>query len=154
MSNVPLDNYLEGLTLPIDEVQLKGFLSTHGVANFLNVPYAKVPVRFKTAVPVAIADLPASLDVCNYGPKCPQKTDQLQQSMSHVFERVSSSKAPDEVNCLHLNIYCSPTALESPETSKLPVFVWIHGGAFNIGDNSTQFGMPISVINRSCSCLT
>jgi carboxylesterase type B len=141
MSNVPLDNHLKPLILSTDEVHLKGFLSKNGVANFLNLPYAEVAARFKTAVPIAISDLPRNLDVSEYGPKCPQKSDPLQHAMSHVFERVSLSKPGDESNCLHLNIYCPPASLVATRISKLPVFVWIHGGAFNIGDNSTQFGM-------------
>jgi hypothetical protein len=135
-----LDNYLTPLVLGIDHTEVEGFLSEHGVANFLNIPYARVPVRFRTAVPVPTSDLSTSLDASRYGPKCPQKSDPLQQSMSHVFEEVSLAQAADEVNCLHLNIYCPPTALDSVATSKLPVFAWIHGGAFNMGDNSTQFG--------------
>jgi carboxylesterase type B len=142
MANDLLENRREDLTLVISKVPLKGFVSEHGVANFLNVPYGTVPLRFRTAVPLLISAHKSSLDVSQYGPRCPQKTDRLQDMMAHVFEKVTASAAPDETNCLHLNIYTPPAATYSTATSKLPVFVWIHGGAFNHGDNSSQFGMP------------
>jgi hypothetical protein len=131
----------EDFTLVIGEVTLKGFVSEHGVANFLNVPYATVPLRFRMAVPLPISAHQSCLDVSHYGPRCPQKANGLQDMMAHVFEKVTLSAAPDETNCLHLNIYTPPAAASSTATSKLPVFVWIHGGAFNHGDNSSQFGM-------------
>ena len=143
--SVMATNLLEGrredFALVIGEVTLKGFVSEQGVANFLNVPYATIPLRFRTAVPLPISAHQSGLDVSHYGPRCPQKADGLQDMMAHVFEKVTLSAAPDETNCLHLNIYTPPAATWSTATSKLPVFVWIHGGAFNHGDNSSQFGM-------------
>ena len=141
MANDLFENLRGDLTLFIGNVPLKGFISKHGVANFLNVPYARVPIRFRTAVPIPISAHQRGLDVTLYGPRCPQKANGLQDMMAHVFENVSLSQAPDETNCLHLNIYTPPVATCSTATSMLPVFVWIHGGAFNLGDNSTQFGM-------------
>ena len=141
MADNHYDNYLEDFTLSIGKVQLKGFVSKQGIANFLNIPYARVPVRFRTAVPILISAHNRGLDVSGYGPRCPQKADGFQASIAHVFEKTSLSQAPDETNCLHLNIYTPHAATCLSDTSSLPVFVWIHGGAFNIGDNSTQFGM-------------
>jgi carboxylesterase type B len=141
MADNHYDNYLEDLTLSIGKVQLEGFVSKQGIANFLNIPYARVPVRFRTAVPILISAHSRCLDVSRYGPRCPQKADGLQASIAHVFEKTSLSQTPDETNCLHLNIYAPHATTCLNATSNLPVFVWIHGGAFNIGDNSTQFGM-------------
>jgi hypothetical protein len=141
MADNHYDNYLEDFTLCIGKVQLKGFVSKQGIANFLNIPYARVPVRFRTAVPILISAHNRCLDVSRYGPRCPQKADGLQASIAHVFEKTSLSQAPDETNCLHLNIYVPHATTCLSAHSSLPVFVWIHGGAFNIGDNSTQFGM-------------
>jgi carboxylesterase type B len=141
MADIALDNYLEDLTLCIGRIHLHGFLSKHGVANFLNVPYAKVPTRFRTATPIPILNLPADLDVSQYGPRCPQKPNPLENFMGHVFEKLSSSPSSDESTCLNLNIYAPTVALDSTTASRLPVFVWIHGGAFNNGDNTAQFGM-------------
>jgi hypothetical protein len=95
----------EDFSLVISEVTLKGFVSEHGVANFLNVPYATVPLRFRMAVPLPISAHQSGLDVSHYGPRCPQKANGLQDMMAHVFEKVTLSAAPDETNCRHLNIY-------------------------------------------------
>ena len=64
MADMSLDNYLEGPTLHINQIHLHGFISKHGVANFLNVPYAKVPTRFRTTTPITILDLPIDLVIC------------------------------------------------------------------------------------------
>jgi hypothetical protein len=37
MADNHYDNYLEDLTLSIGKVQLKGFVSKKGIANFLNI---------------------------------------------------------------------------------------------------------------------
>ncbi|KAJ4204144.1 hypothetical protein NW759_014981 [Fusarium solani] len=60
--------------------------------------------------------------------------------MSHLFERVSAvHQLSDETKCLNINIYTPPSALETTASPPLPVFVWIHGGGFNAGDNTVQF---------------
>jgi len=141
MANGYFDNHLEDFTLSIGKIQLKGFISKQGIANFLNIPYAKAPVRFRTATPISISNHHADLDASRYGPRCPQEATERESLMAHLYEKVSSSQAPDEVNCLHLNIYTPPAATSLTTASRLPVFVWIHGGAFNVGDNTTQFGM-------------
>ncbi|PMD32301.1 alpha/beta-hydrolase [Hyaloscypha variabilis F] len=139
MANGYFDNHLEDFTLSIGKIQLKGFISKQGIANFLNIPYAKAPVRFRTATPISISNHHADLDASRYGPRCPQEATERESLMAHLYEKVSSSQAPDEVNCLHLNIYTPPAATSLTTASRLPVFVWIHGGAFNVGDNTTQF---------------
>ncbi|KAM0420297.1 hypothetical protein ACHAPT_011958 [Fusarium lateritium] len=60
--------------------------------------------------------------------------------MGHLFERVSAvHQLSDETKCLNLNFYAPPSALEATASPPLPVFVWIHGGGFNGGDNTVQF---------------
>ncbi|KIW64075.1 hypothetical protein PV04_09033 [Phialophora macrospora] len=140
MATVTLDNNLEDLRYSADNVQLRGFLSTHHVANFLNIPYATASVRFRPATPLRLYDLPAPYDATQYGPRCPQPEGTLHLTMSHLFEQMSLvHQLAEETTCLNLNIYAPPSSLSPGPSSKLPVLVWIHGGAFNVGDNTVQF---------------
>ncbi|CAK7214693.1 hypothetical protein SEUCBS140593_002271 [Sporothrix eucalyptigena] len=118
--------------------RLNCFLSTHGVANYLNIPYARIPARWRTAQPLDLADLPADskLDATQYGPRCPQPPDPLHIVMAHMFERLSMEQYTAEFSCLTVNIY---TPKDIPPETQLPVLAWIHGGAFRAGDNTTEF---------------
>jgi carboxylesterase type B len=124
--------------LQIGSLKLNGFLSKHGVANFLNIPYAQIPARFKTAIPHNPASLDGDLDASSYGPRCPQPADPIHAVMRNMYERLSTEQYSSEFDCLHLNIYAPPNFEQLEE--KLPVFAYIHGGAFNCGDNTTEFG--------------
>ncbi|KAH6982465.1 para-nitrobenzyl esterase [Ilyonectria destructans] len=140
MATVSLDNYLGDIVHPVGAVQLSAFLSKQHIANFLNIPYADVPTRFRRATPVCLYNLPSPYDATRYGPRCPQEAGTLHLAMSHLFERVSEvQQLSDETKCLNLNIYTPPSALGTGASPPLPVFVWIHGGAFNAGDNTVQF---------------
>ncbi|KAM0208142.1 hypothetical protein ACHAQI_007152 [Fusarium lateritium] len=141
MTSVSLDNHLEDVVHSIgDNSQLAAFLSKHNVVNFLNIKYANIPTRFRRATPVSLYDLPSPYDATRYGPRCPQEAGTLHLSMSHLFERVSAvQQLSDETECLNLNIYTPPSAIRTDAGPLLPVFVWIHGGGFNAGDNTVQF---------------
>jgi carboxylesterase type B len=141
MVSVSLDNWAEDLSHLVGPTQFQGYLSHKGVANFLNVPFATVQRRFRPARLTPITDLPQVVNARSYGPRCPQPTEELHLTMGHMFEKVSAvGQLADETNCLNLNIYTPPTALVADGGSDLPVFIWCHGGGFNIGDNTAQFG--------------
>ncbi|OQV03499.1 hypothetical protein CLAIMM_08538 [Cladophialophora immunda] len=158
MENITLDNFRENFAFRARDVDINGFISKQGVANFLGIPYAQFPDRFRTARQVDLGLLHGQLDASRYGPRCPQKTDNIHPMMHNMFEKLSTSQRCDETTCLHLNIYAPPQAVGVTEHSSLPVFVWIHGGGFNNGDNTTEFngnhlvrrsmdlGMPIIIV--------
>ncbi|OJJ43540.1 hypothetical protein ASPZODRAFT_19263 [Penicilliopsis zonata CBS 506.65] len=133
---ITIDNKGEGRSVEIGKLRLHGFTSTHGVANFLNVPFATIPARFKTAKLLDPTTLNGDLDASQYGPRCPQPADPIHIIMHNMFEVQSMEQYSSELDCLHVNIY-APADFESGK--KLPVFVYIHGGAFNCGDNTTEF---------------
>lgn len=90
-----------------------------GLYAFLNIPYAKVPVgtdRFKAPLPGPIWLEP--LDAIDKGIIC-------MQPPSPFFD--TSSKVMQE-DCLITNVYVPDT-----DDKNLPVVVYIHGGAFEIG---------------------
>lgn len=60
--------------------------------------------------------------------------------MAHMVERLGMEQRESEYDCLHVNVYSPASTVAS---SKLPVFVYIHGGALAFGafgDNTTEFG--------------
>lgn len=95
-----------------------------GVWSYRGIPYAAPPVgelRWKEPQPVDPWD---EVRPCvEYGPSCPQQESDWTGMLS-IGEM-------DE-DCLYLNVW-SPA--ESPE-ERLPVMVWIHGGAFKSGSGS------------------
>lgn len=146
---ISLDNKADSFSLAVGSLRLHGFISIHGVANFLNVPYASIPARFKTAISLDPTVMHGDLDVTQYGPRCPQGPDDIHVIMHNMFEKQSMSQYQSEMDCLHLNIYAPPESLESQTAKLLPVFAYIHGGAFNCGDNTTEFGAYTSTTCNS-----
>ncbi|KAH8819077.1 para-nitrobenzyl esterase [Xylogone sp. PMI_703] len=138
-NNIRLNNIAEERTLTIRDLRLHGFISVQGVANFLNIPFARIPARFKTATPLSLTELKGDLDASQYGPKCPQPPDNIHIIMHNMFEKQSMDQRQSELDCLHVNIYGPPEAIFDKKGERLPVFAYIHGGAFNAGDNTTEF---------------
>ncbi len=97
-----------------------------GVWTFLGIPYAQPPVgdlRWKEPQPPKGWE--GVRECTEYGPSCPQPpggwADYLKVGLT------------DE-NCLYLNVW-SPA---SSPSERLPVMVWIHGGAFRSGSGSLK----------------
>lgn len=100
--------------------------------EFLGIPYAKPPtgdLRFKPPKPIRWR---GTLETTEYGPSCLQNPGAL--------------SAPGELseNCLTLNVHAPALNDRHKKTKrsghayKLPVMVWIHGGAFVAG-GSVQY---------------
>ncbi|OJJ96222.1 hypothetical protein ASPACDRAFT_54622 [Aspergillus aculeatus ATCC 16872] len=93
----------------------------HPVDAFRGIPYALPPVgdrRFRRAVPVNASD--EFIDASRYGPRCPGK--QLLQ--------IPGDSGSSE-DCLTVNVF-RPQGVQG----KLPVAVYVHGGAYNRGTAS------------------
>ncbi|KAJ5359209.1 Carboxylesterase type B [Penicillium cataractarum] len=90
------------------------------VDAFLGVPYALPPIgerRFKPAFKVPAST--ETIDASKYGPAAPGKA-----------LLAGGPKLEQSEDCLTANIFC-PAGTD--ESHKLPVAVYIHGGAFNRG---------------------
>lgn len=107
---------------------LMGFVSEEDpeVHVFLGIPYAEPPVddrRFRPPQPLPFADAP--YDALVEPPSCMQAPYAEGSFYASPLGEVSE-------DCLYLSIW---TAAES-ENDRLPVMVWIHGGALTRGSAS------------------
>lgn len=92
-------------------------VGTVGAASrsFLGIPYAAPPVgELRWADPEPPPPRAGPLDASEPGPACIQET--------------SSASARISEDCLYLNVYTP-----NPPARDLPVMVWVHGGAFLVG---------------------
>jgi para-nitrobenzyl esterase len=92
-------------------------------ASFLGLPYAQAPTgegRFAPPRPAPVRT--AALDASAYGAACPQPA--------------SGGEAHMAEDCLFLNVW---TPADADPTTKLPVLVYIHGGAFTLGSGAQDF---------------
>lgn len=121
-------------TIKVDGGAISG-TTADGVRIFKGIPFAAPPVgdlRWKAPQPVVAWQGVRKCDA--FGPACPQ-SPYPQGSMYY--------SAPEKMSedCLYLNVW---TAAGSGE--KLPVMVWIHGGALTrgSGSRSTYDGMALA----------
>ncbi|EPE10351.1 para-nitrobenzyl esterase [Ophiostoma piceae UAMH 11346] len=123
---------------------VKGFINpSTNIANYLGIKFASVPARFRQSKPVPLESFTGELDATDYGPRCPQPADKPKALRQHLYNlnRDSASVPEDEHECLVLNVYTPPNAEELVEQrgKPLPVFVWIHGGGWTIGDGGPDY---------------
>ncbi|MEU6218713.1 carboxylesterase/lipase family protein [Streptomyces sp. NPDC047022] len=104
---------------------VRGITGPAGIACFRNIPYAAPPtgpLRFAPPQPPAAWD--GIRDADAYGPTAPQAP-----YLPPMDRLLPETLVPGE-DFLNLNIWTPDT------TGRLPVLVWIHGGAFSNGSGS------------------
>lgn len=90
-----------------------------GVRAFYGIPYAAPPVgNLRWRPPREVASWTEVRHCTEFGPSCPQPNEKAGGRYSE--------------DCLYLNVWTPAGKSEG----KLPVMVWIHGGAFNFGSAS------------------
>ncbi|XP_053603166.1 juvenile hormone esterase isoform X2 [Plodia interpunctella] len=107
--------------------------------SFKGVPYAQPPIgllRFKA--PESPQKWQGIYEATKHGPSCPQ----IPSPMSSIGE--------EDENCLFLNIY---TKTLEP-TSKLPVMVYIHGGAYMSGCGDSEMYGPDFLLQHDVILVT
>ncbi len=103
--------------------QIRGF-TANGVDYYRGIPYAKPPVgELRWQPPMRIDSWQGVLDATQY------RNEAAQTAYLGVFATAGGSE-----DCLYLNIAVPHKQPGDPE--KLPVFVWIHGGALVVGSGN------------------
>ncbi|KAI6177549.1 Carboxylic ester hydrolase [Aphelenchoides bicaudatus] len=101
------------------------------VDAFLGIPFAKPPVgplRFKKPEPAE--NWEGVRDCTKFGARCPHEDISIERLT--VFH-------PKSEDCLFLNVFTPVTSNPNDEQEKLPVAVFIHGGAFAV-HSSAHYG--------------
>ena len=99
--------------------------ATYSVYEYRGIPYALSPTgNRRWALPEPVTSLGSDVfQAYNFGPACPQQA------------RFNLTEASTNEDCLSINV-SMPAGTKA--TDNLPVFVWIHGGAF-IGGSSNLY---------------
>ncbi|OJJ06436.1 hypothetical protein ASPVEDRAFT_32735 [Aspergillus versicolor CBS 583.65] len=111
---------------------LVGLPRGNDVVQFRGIPFASIPARFRQSV--MVHGLPLQpFDATQSGPICPQ-TDLVgppfwDGALPQDYPVLYSPKMC-ELNCLNLTITAPTSALEAHNQAKVPVLIFIHGGAF------------------------
>ena len=100
--------------------QLRGVLR-NGVSEYRGIPYARKPERWSPPQPSP--GWQGVRDGGSFGPACPQQA------------RFNLTEASSEEDCLSVNV---SRPLTIPPDRRLPVLVWLHGGAF-VGGSSNLY---------------
>ena len=115
------------------------------VAHFRGIPYAAPPLgKLRWQPPQPPLPWAGERDATAYGDYCMQAFAELYNRSGHMSE-----------SCLYLNVAVPLTAL--PARAKLPVMVWIHGGAYKAGQGNSPPMVPealVSVSGGTVLCVT
>ncbi|XP_058383684.1 liver carboxylesterase 1-like [Diceros bicornis minor] len=138
-SSPPVVDTVQGKVLG-KYVSLEGFAQP--VAVFLGIPFAKPPLGpLRFAPPQPAEPWHVVKNTTSYPPMCSQDPVAGQMLSDLITNRKENISFQFSEDCLYLNIY-APTDLTNE--SRLPVMVWIHGGALLIGGASTYDGLPLA----------
>ncbi|KAF6076968.1 carboxylesterase 5A [Phyllostomus discolor] len=112
------------------------------VAVFLGVPFAKPPLGpLRFAPPQPAEPWTFVKNATSYPPMCSQDPVAGQVLSELITNRKESIPLKFSEDCLYLNVY---TPADLTKKSRLPVMVWIHGGALLTGGASTYDGLVLS----------
>lgn len=114
--------------------QLTGRISSSvpAVVQFRSIPFARIPGRFRQSVMVTSFEEQESRGFTNYGAACPAPAQLDQIEAAGGMLPGEKDRNFNEYTCLNLTISAPKSALANHE-SRLPVMVYVHGGALKVG---------------------
>ncbi|PYH42272.1 carboxylesterase [Aspergillus saccharolyticus JOP 1030-1] len=129
--------------------------SITGVEEFRGIPYGIVPARWQHA---QLRDrLPQdTFDATRNGPRCPQPQEPNNSDFFQSHLDFPTDVEESEFECLNLFITRpSPDILNAAgfdsDNSGLPVYVYIHGGAYGFGAGTDPMWDPARLVKKSVS---
>ncbi|KAI9820162.1 MAG: hypothetical protein M1827_005784 [Pycnora praestabilis] len=117
--------------------------SANGVEQFQNVPYGQDTSganRFAPPKPIVLAT-GTTIQATASGAACPQAMDPL-PGINGLFANVTN----ESEDCLNLRI-ARPAGISAD--ADLPVFVWIYGGAYQLGNIYDPLYEPTAFVEQS-----
>ncbi|XP_070827790.1 fatty acyl-CoA hydrolase precursor, medium chain-like [Chaetodon trifascialis] len=113
-----------------------------GVHAYLGIPFAKPPIgpALRLAAPQPVEGWEGMRDATQQPPMCVQNKQLLYNLLDQLGNLLADVQDISE-DCLYLNIY---TPANRAPNAKLPVMVWIHGGAFTLGSASVYDGSALA----------
>ncbi|XP_064015975.1 fatty acyl-CoA hydrolase precursor, medium chain-like isoform X2 [Pogoniulus pusillus] len=113
---------------------------------FLGLPFAKPPLGpLRFSEPQPPEPWKGVRDATSYPPMCLQDKVRGQFFSDLITNRKEKVVLQVSEDCLYLNVY-APVSTEAPE--KLPVLVWIHGGALVFGAASSYDGSALAAFDN------
>jgi len=117
--------------------------SSNQVLTWLGIPYAEPPInnlRFKKPIPIKSWN--DTLDGTNWPNKCVQIVDEL---------GVPTGRKSFSEDCLYLNVFVPyevyvKSVIENNSKYRVPILLYIHGGAFLIGSPADDRTEPSTLI--------
>lgn len=117
---------------------INGIRVTDNLIQFRSIPYAQTPRRFARSIllhhlPNRIGQSSSPYDATKYGPCSiqPQNSIETDVHWNQLPEHPTREQAQDE-DCLRLTLTC-PVKSFDHALDRIPVVVFIHGGALMIG---------------------
>jgi para-nitrobenzyl esterase len=111
----------------VDGGLIDGKPLANGVQGWFGVPFAAPPLReLRWQAPQPVKPWQGVFHADRFAPMCLQPL--RARTVNHYFGNEATSE-----DCLYLNIWGPQQATPA---SKLPVIVWIYGGAYNVGSAS------------------
>ncbi len=127
--------------------EIIGYTTPEGAYAWLGVPFAAAPVgdlRWRAPrPPEAWEGVRESL---TFQDRCPQITNALDAG-----EGVDPGQLLGSEDCLYLNVYAPPGALDGDEP--LPVMLWIHGGG-NVWGHAGQYDGSVLAVRQNVIVVT
>lgn len=117
---------------------IDGTCVTDHLIQFRSIPYAQTPRRFARStilrqLPTCIGGQSTSYDAMTYGPCSIQARDSIETDVH--WNQLPEHPTRDQIqaeDCLRLTVTCPIHTLDHA-SGKIPVIVFLHGGALMIG---------------------